>query len=359
MVSIGTRGGTTPTVVPIPAPPLPSGTWQADPAHSRIEFAARHLMITDVRGRFAAFDIRLTVGDQPADSSVFVNIQAASLDTGNEMRDKHLRSPDFFDAETHPAIVFESERVTATSESSWEVEGRLTLKGQTHPLTLHATLGGVAKDPWGKQKAGLSIRGELDRELWGLSWNQPLETGGVMIGPTVRLEIELQAVPAPAPTLFQRVSALEPLIKSHEAALERDRTLPAPIVAALKQAGVFRCFVPRSLGGLEVHPVEWLEMVEELSRINGSVGWMAMINGGTGWAGLEPSVARRLLEQTPGAISAGNATPGGRATKVDGGYIANGRWKFTSGCMHADYIGGFCTLLDPDGQPVLGKRLCA
>jgi alkylation response protein AidB-like acyl-CoA dehydrogenase len=136
-----------------------------------------------------------------------------------------------------------------------------------------------------------------------------------MIGPAVRLEIELQAVPAPTPTLIERVRALEPLIKSHEAALERDRTLPAPLVAALKQAGVFRCFVPRSLGGLEVHPVEWLEMVEALSRINGSVGWMAMINGGTGWAGLDPAVARQLLEQTPGAY------PG----SVGNGACTNGR----------------------------------
>jgi polyisoprenoid-binding protein YceI len=107
-------------------------------------------MITDVRGRFAAFDVRLTVGDQPESSSVFVNIEARSLDTGNEMRDKHLRSPDFFDTETHPAIVFESDRVTAISESSWQVEGRLTLKGQTHPPHVAGDARRSCERPMGK-----------------------------------------------------------------------------------------------------------------------------------------------------------------------------------------------------------------
>ncbi len=156
-------------------------------------------------------------------------------------------------------------------------------------------------------------------------------------------------------TVINRVRALGPRIREHADQLEAERTLPSWLVDKLHQAGVFRALTPATLGGLEMHPVAWMDMVEELSRINGSAGWLAMINSGIGWAGLDPEVAARLLAEQDKPILAGNQTPGGQTTQVEGGWRVTGRWKFTSGCLHSPYITGTCVVLK-DGAPVIGPN---
>lgn len=156
-------------------------------------------------------------------------------------------------------------------------------------------------------------------------------------------------------TVIDRVRALGPRLRDEADQLETERTLPPWLVAALYDAGVFSALIPASLGGLEMHPIAWMDMVEELSRINGSAGWLAMINSGIGWAGLDPMVAAKLLAEDERPILAGNQTPGGQATQVDGGWRVSGRWKFTSGCLHSPFITGTCMVID-NGAPVAGAN---
>lgn len=169
-----------------------TGTWQIDPAHTSIGFTVRHLAVSKVRGRFDAFEGAIDVGDSPGDSSVRVTIDATSLDTGVADRDRHLKSGDFLDVENHPDIVFTS---TAVRESGdrYEVDGDLTIRGETRPVTLDMAYGGVVTDPWGNDKAIFSAELEIDRTDWGLTWNQTLETGGLLVGKQVTIQIEAQA----------------------------------------------------------------------------------------------------------------------------------------------------------------------
>lgn len=174
-----------------------AGRWTVDAAHSTVEFVARHLMVTKVRGRFADYDATITIADDPAASSVDVTIQVASVSTGDAGRDGHLTSPDFFDAENHPTISFASTKVTPVSRDAWKVDGDLTVKDVTKPVVLDVEFSGVATDPWGNQKAFFTASTEVDREDWGLTWNQPLAGGGVLVGKKVRIELEIQAAQAP------------------------------------------------------------------------------------------------------------------------------------------------------------------
>ena len=173
-------------------------TWEIDPAHTSIEFAVKHMMFTTVRGRFKSFSGTVRVDERNPDrSSVEADIDAASIDTGVADRDAHLRSADFLDAETHPTITFRSRRIDgayAKAGDRFRIEGDLTIRGTTMPVTLDATFEGLGKDPWGKQRAGFAARTEIDRREWGLRWNQALETGGVLVANSVRIEIESQAV---------------------------------------------------------------------------------------------------------------------------------------------------------------------
>jgi polyisoprenoid-binding protein YceI len=173
-------------------------TWEIDPAHTSIEFAVKHMMFTTVRGRFKSFTGTVRVDERNPDrSSVEADIDAASIDTGVADRDAHLRSADFLDAETHPKITFRSRRIDgayAKAGDRFRIEGDLTIRGTTMPVTLEATFEGLGKDPWGKQRAGFAARTEIDRREWGLRWNQALETGGVLVANSVRIEIESQAV---------------------------------------------------------------------------------------------------------------------------------------------------------------------
>jgi polyisoprenoid-binding protein YceI len=172
--------------------------WEIDPAHSTIEFAVKHMMFTTVRGRFKSFTGTVRADERDPDGSrVDVTIEAESIDTGVADRDAHLRSADFLDVENHPRIIFRSTQVDGAHKKSGDrftVAGELEIRGTRVPVTLEATFEGIGKDPWGKQRAGFSARTEIDRRDWGLRWNQALETGGVLVGHNIRIEVEAQAV---------------------------------------------------------------------------------------------------------------------------------------------------------------------
>jgi polyisoprenoid-binding protein YceI len=170
------------------------GAFELDPSHSHVGFSVRHMMVSKVRGRFTSFTGAVTVADDPTVSGVDVTIDVAGIDTRDEQRDAHLRSPDFFDAEQFPTVTYRSTSVTAKGGGRFAVHGDLTVRDVTRPVELDVTYEGVAKDPWGNQRFGLSATTEIDREDFGLTWNQALETGGVLVGKTVKIEIEAEAV---------------------------------------------------------------------------------------------------------------------------------------------------------------------
>jgi len=171
-----------------------AGTYALDKGHTTIEFVGRHLMITKVRGRFTAFGGQIVIGESPGDSSVAVSIETASVDSSDEKRDGHLRSPDFLDVGAFPTITFRSTGVDVGASGSAKVTGDLTIKDVTRPVTLDVEFDGAQADPWGGQRLGFSAHAEIDRENWGLTWNLALETGGVLVGKKIRLEFNVQAV---------------------------------------------------------------------------------------------------------------------------------------------------------------------
>lgn len=172
-----------------------TGTWAIDPTHTVVGFMARHLMVTKVRGSFKAFSGSIDMGDSPEASSVQVTIDAASIDTGTPDRDNHLRSADFLDVENHPNIEFRSTGVRRDG-SDYLVDGELTIRGVTKPVTLEMSFDGIATDPWGNSKAAFTASTSINREDWGLTWNVPLETGGVLVSKEIKIEIEAQAAKA-------------------------------------------------------------------------------------------------------------------------------------------------------------------
>ena len=171
------------------------GTWAIDPAHTVVGFSARHLMAAKVRGSFEVFSGTIEIGENPEASSVAVTIDAASITTGAADRDTHLRSPDFLDSGTFPNLEFRSTGVRREGDD-YVVEGELTIRGVTEPVTLDLEYHGVATDPWGNDKALFSATTKIEREAWGLTWNAPLEAGGWLVGKTVDIELEIQAAKA-------------------------------------------------------------------------------------------------------------------------------------------------------------------
>jgi polyisoprenoid-binding protein YceI len=169
-------------------------TWTIDPSHSTIEFVAKHMMITTVKGRFAEFTGTVVADEERlADSSVEVTMQAASLDTRSEQRDAHLRSPDFLDVERYPEVTFRSTGLRGTKDA-FELTGDLTIRDVTRPITLDVTFEGEGKDPWGGTRASFSAKGKFDRRDFGLTWNVALETGGILVSNEVKINIEAQLV---------------------------------------------------------------------------------------------------------------------------------------------------------------------
>ena len=172
--------------------------WEIDPAHTLVEFSAKHMMITKVKGRFEEVSGRIEVDEaNPDRSRVEVEIEAASLDTRAGDRDAHLRSADFLDVEKYPEIRFRSTRVEGAAKrpgDEFRVYGELTIRGTTREAVIDATYEGESKDPWGGTRAGFSAETKLDRRDFGLTWNQALETGGVLVGNEIKISLEVEAV---------------------------------------------------------------------------------------------------------------------------------------------------------------------
>lgn len=175
-----------------------STTWQLDPTHSSVEFAVKHMMMTTVRGRFKEIAATLRGDrDHPEEAGVEVTIQAASIDTGVADRDAHLRSADFFDVEAHPLITFRGTGVDNPPRQEgdrFKITGDLTIRGTTMEVELDCEYLGRGTDPWGKTRAGFSFQSEINRQDWGLKWNQVIETGGVLVANKVKIEGEVQFV---------------------------------------------------------------------------------------------------------------------------------------------------------------------
>jgi polyisoprenoid-binding protein YceI len=171
--------------------------WNVDSSHSHVEFAVRHLMIATVKGRFGEVSGTLH-GDEDdlANASIELTIPVSSIDTREAQRDAHLRSADFFEAETYPAIHFRSTRISKAGENRFQVEGHLTIRDVTKPITLTVEAGGRARDPWGGERVAYSTSTKINRKDFGLTWNQALETGGVVVGDEVKVSAELEFVRA-------------------------------------------------------------------------------------------------------------------------------------------------------------------
>lgn len=168
--------------------------WNLDKDHSSVEFAVRHLGFATVRGLFDDFDVVVTTNDNGVPSSVRAEIAVASIRTGAHDRDAHLRSPDFFDADVHPKVSFVSTGVVPLGDRRYRVEGQLTVRGQTHPASLVTEVSDFTTDPWGNQRLAAHTTGKIDRSQWGLTWNQVLEAGSLLVGEEVRLTIDTQVV---------------------------------------------------------------------------------------------------------------------------------------------------------------------
>ena len=170
-------------------------TWQLDTGYTNIEFSIKKLMVTNVKGRFADFSGTIVVDEaNPAASSVVVEIDVASINSRDEKRDTHLKSADFFDVENFPKIVFTSTRVERLSEEQLRVTGDLAIRGTTREVTLDTTFHGTNHTPWGNEVAAFSAETSISRADYGLVWNMPLEKGGVLVGDTVKISLEIQAV---------------------------------------------------------------------------------------------------------------------------------------------------------------------
>jgi len=169
-----------------------AGTWDLDPVHSQIGFAARHLMVSKVRGKFDKFDVQIVTAEKPLDSTVSVSIDAGSVDTGTEMRDNDLRSERFLDVANHPLITFKSTSVTQDGDK-YKVVGDLTIRGVTKQVTLDVEPGGLSADPYGGTRAGFSATTEINRTDFGVSFNAPIP-GGVMVSEKVQIDLEAEAV---------------------------------------------------------------------------------------------------------------------------------------------------------------------
>ena len=170
-----------------------AGTWKADPVHSEIVFSVRHLMLSKVRGRFTGYDVTIVTGGDPLDSSATATIDLASVDTGHEVRDNHLRSSDFFEVETYPTMSYRSTGISRTDDG-WLVDGDLTLHGVTRHVPLAVELNGFRPDPWGGQRAGFSATARIDRRDFGIGPTIPMDGGGFALGDKVSIMIEIQAV---------------------------------------------------------------------------------------------------------------------------------------------------------------------
>lgn len=172
---------------------LTPGTWTVDPSHSTIGFVARHLMVSKVRGHFASFSGTLTIASDPFNSKVEATVHIASVTTGDDSRDGHLKSADFFDLEKYPNMTLVSTGIEKNG-SDYLLRTDLTINGVTKPVDFELEFNGVSADPWGGTRAGFSAEADVNRKDWGLEWNVALEAGGVLVGDKVKIQLEIEAI---------------------------------------------------------------------------------------------------------------------------------------------------------------------
>jgi polyisoprenoid-binding protein YceI len=171
-----------------------AGTWTIDPVHSEVGFSVRHMMVSKVRGRFATFSGELVTGDDPLNSSVTADIDLSSIITGNEQRDQHLRSADFFEVETYPTMTYKSTGVTVDRDGEYTLHGDLTLKGVSRSVPLKLELNGFGPDAYGGVRAGFTATGEISRSDFGVSFDAPMANGGAVVADKVALSLEIEAI---------------------------------------------------------------------------------------------------------------------------------------------------------------------
>ena len=172
----------------------PAGAWIIDPIHSEVEFMVRHMMISKVRGRFRQFDGTIVIAERPEDSRVEVFIEAASIDTRDATRDDHLRSADFLDVEHYPEIKFTSTSLRPGDVGHWDMTGDLTVRDVTREVLLDVEFSGATVDPWRNLRSGFDASTRIDRDQFGITWNQALEAGGFLVGKEILVEIDVEAV---------------------------------------------------------------------------------------------------------------------------------------------------------------------
>ena len=183
------------TTAPAPTSALvPTGTWAVDPTHSTAGFGVKHMGIANVRGEFTDFEGTLEIGDDISAAQVRGSVKVTSVDTGDEGRDGHLRSPDFFDVEAHPEMTFASTSIEAAGADSFRITGDLMLHGITNELVLNAEVAGTDADPWGNERVGIEITGQLSREDYGMKFNKALGSGNMLVGDKVKLALDVSAV---------------------------------------------------------------------------------------------------------------------------------------------------------------------
>jgi polyisoprenoid-binding protein YceI len=170
--------------------------WALDPTHSEVEFKVRHLMISNVTGQFTKFNLEAqTEGEDFTTAKVKFTAEAGSVDTGNEQRDQHLRTGDFFEVEKFPTITFiPTKYVSVDNDGSYEISGNLTIRDVTKPVTMEIEFGGIVKDPWGNTRAGFTVTGKINRKEFGLQWHAVTETGGIMLSDEVRLHANFELI---------------------------------------------------------------------------------------------------------------------------------------------------------------------
>lgn len=173
---------------------IPTGTWTVDPGHSTVGFAVKHMGIATVRGEFTEFEGALEIGEDLASAKAYGTVKAESVDTNEAQRDEHLRSADFFDAAEYPELRFVSTKIEALDEDEYRITGNLTIHGVTNEIVLHAEAQGTDVDPWGNERVGLEVTGQLSRGDYGMKFNQALGSGNVLVADKVKLSLDISAV---------------------------------------------------------------------------------------------------------------------------------------------------------------------
>lgn len=173
---------------------VPTGTWVVDPTHSQVGFSVKHMGIANVRGTFGEFEGTLQIGEDLASSRAYGKVNTTSIDTGQEQRDGHLRSPDFFDVDQYPELSFESTRIEQVDDETYRITGNLTMHGVTREIRLEAISDGTDTDPQGNERVGLEVVGQLNRSDWDMSFNAALGSGNMIVSDKVKLTLDISAV---------------------------------------------------------------------------------------------------------------------------------------------------------------------